>query len=459
MISFAEYKFEMTKYKLLYHLQKGDTCALLGFPGTGKTTMTAQIIAELTMDKKEVIITGSTAASPHPIREMLAQKGIMKTVQTIHSLLCFDSMINKLIDSGKLEKVEKKAMKMCRQPWSSAIKSTLQGADFLVIEEISMMTGNFLHAVDLCLRAMRKQPNKKFGGMTLLLVGDFRQLPPVSEIGPRLFQHRLWPTWVDKTFNLEFVLRQKGDTGLKELIFAMSQNQLTEYESELLQNRVIEDGRHKIFCSDFMPEALRVFDTNQHVNEYNQKVAQERINKGCSYRQLYSYLKRQKGKEHEREEDAVFKGAKIVITANIDVEGCIVNGTVGTVLAFQKGKKNEQQKCLCFGYCILIQTESDKTIEVGCHPIKGDNGTLHHIPVRLFYATTVHKLQGQTIHRPLFYMPTMQKKPCISLYIVCTRVTSLTLLHFACLPTDLSQIVDPAVVSCKYMNVGQFKEN
>lgn len=451
MLSFAQHQFVMTRHQLLYHLGNGETCALLGFPGTGKTTLTALVIEDLLRDGKEVLITGSTAASPQPIRDILAQRGIHKSVQTIHSLLHFDPQMTKLAEEEKFEKFERKMRALLSGDWSS-----LRKADILVVEEVSMLTGSFVRAMDICTRILRRRPTEKFGGLVLLLVGDFRQLPPVSASEARLFLHKFWNKWVDKTFSLEFIMRQQPDCPLSNIIQAMSQNSLTPRMSDLLQSRVVPEGRQKIFCPEFLPDALRVFDTNEYVFQYNSKVANNARESDIPCKQLSSTYR--SGNAHHKEtwdnpnisfSPLLFQGAKVVVTANMDVEAGLVNGTTGTIVGFTDAQEDfiNQYGCSCFGFHVLVQTETDKIFEIGCRTLPKRQGTQHYIPLRLFYATTVHKLQGMTVERPLFYMGTLQKKILTSLYIVCTRVVKMDLLHFASLPGDLSLTVDPKVVT------------
>ena len=451
MLSFAQHQFTMTRHQLFYHLANGDNCALLGFPGTGKTTLTAHVIEDLLRDGKEVLITGSTAASPQPIGDILCSRGICKSVQTIHSLLHFDPHLSKMAEEEKFEKIEKKARALSMEDYTS-----LRMADILVVEEISMLTGSFMRAMDVCIRIIRKRPTERFGGLVLLLVGDFRQLPPVAASEAKLFHHKCWNKWVDKTFSLEFIMRQRPDCPLSDIVQAMSQNSLTPGLADLLRSRIVPEGRQKIFCPEFLPDALRVFDTNNHVFRYNSKVAHQASLSGIPCKQLSSRYQSGNAGNRETVEKSdisfsplLFQGAKVVVTANIDVGLGLVNGTNGTVVGFTSAREDpiNQHGCCCFGFHVVVETEANKTFEIGCHPLAKRQGKQHYIPLRLFYATTVHKLQGQTVKRPLFYMGTLSKKILTPLYIVCTRVVSLDLLNFASLPGSLSPTVDPQVVS------------
>ena len=436
----------------MYHLKRGDNCALLGCPGTGKTTTAAGVVEQLIEEGHKVLVTGTTGAAVQPIGDALTKAGTPVEIQTIHSLLHFHPKTSTWIEEGRFEKVEKWAAAQLAVDWSR-----LREAEILLVEEVSMMTGNFLKAVDICTRVHRRKPSKKFGGLVLLLVGDFRQLPPVSRTRGRLFEHRSWKESVDHIFNLEVVVRQCEDPRLGEIVLAMSHNCLTSDQKTLLQTRVVPEGGRLIFCPDFLSDALRVFDINDHVNEYNRRVAHHAVQSGVEHRQLSGRLEGLKGgKKSSNKVEAsffpvLFQGAKAVLTSNVDVDGGLANGTPCTIVGFcdvenEGGCLDKKKGCPCFGFRVTIRTERNETFEIGCHPRIGDGSRFHHVPLRLWYACTVHKLQGRTLNGPLFYMGRPTKENHTALYVVCTRATRLDHLNFASLPEDLSHLVEPRVV-------------
>ena len=450
MSSYAEHRLCVEKHKLLYHLQKGHTCALLGCPGTGKTTLAAQVVSCLKEDGLRVAVAGSTGAAVQPIGDKLRPQGLDVKVQTVHSLLHFDPPTTRWVEAGMFEKVQKKAST------TAADGSPLRRADVLVIEEISMLTGNFLRAVDVCTRVLRKRPGVKFGGLALLLVGDFRQLPPVCQAKGLLFQHPLWNKWVDVISNLDAILRQEGDSPLKDIVLSMSHNRLTPDQIALLHTRVVPQGETLIFSPDYLPQAMRVFDLNGDVNEYNRRVAEKARQSSTQHKRLSGrWRSSEEPCEKPRTETlfspVVFLGAKVVLTSNVDVGSGLANGTMGTVTGFPRGTGDgssaRKTGCSCFGFRVSVETDGKETVEIGCHPLHMHGQRYHHIPLRLAHACTVHKLQGLTSNGPLFYMSSRKTGGRVpALYVVCSRATRLDLLHFAHLPSNISRAVDPAVV-------------
>jgi hypothetical protein len=81
----------------------------------------------------------------------------------------------------------------------------------LVIDEVSMLDGDFLDLIDLAARRARGD-DRPFGGVQLVLCGDFHQLPPVGPRGaPRrfAFEAAAWRALAPETVELTTVFRQR----------------------------------------------------------------------------------------------------------------------------------------------------------------------------------------------------------------------------------------------------------
>lgn len=119
-----------------------------GRAGTGKTTLVRRLIKESGLNQAVIAPTGIAALSAGG--------------QTIHSFFGLPpQMINldEIFPKHKLESI-------CRR------------LDFLIIDEISMVRADLMDAIDKTLRVNRFD-ERPFGGLSLVLVGDFLQLPPI----------------------------------------------------------------------------------------------------------------------------------------------------------------------------------------------------------------------------------------------------------------------------------------
>ena len=71
----------------------------------------------------------------------------------------------------------------CNVPPTSEHADLLRGIDLIIVDEASMIPTHALHAMDRCLRDIM-QSDRPFGGKTILLGGDFRQVLPVVPRAP-----------------------------------------------------------------------------------------------------------------------------------------------------------------------------------------------------------------------------------------------------------------------------------
>ncbi|CAK9024395.1 unnamed protein product [Durusdinium trenchii] len=81
------------------------------------------------------------------------------------------------------------------------------GTTLLVIDEVSMISARLLDILDLCGRAARGTVQRPFGGLQVLLCGDFHQLPPVSRKEGWAFQAKVWAEAISISLELTEVLR------------------------------------------------------------------------------------------------------------------------------------------------------------------------------------------------------------------------------------------------------------
>ena len=130
--------------------QKKPVTLIHGRAGTGKTTLIRQVIKETKLNHVVVAPTGVAALNAGG--------------QTIHS---FFGLPPRMINLDEITPRNK-------------LRTILRRLDFIVIDEISMVRADLMDAIDRTLRVNRgrKEP---FGGVPMLLVGDFLQLPPIVE--------------------------------------------------------------------------------------------------------------------------------------------------------------------------------------------------------------------------------------------------------------------------------------
>lgn len=116
----------------------------------------------------------------------------------------------------------------------------------LVIDEISMLSGDFFDKLEFVARRVRKS-DLPFGGVQLLLCGDFLQLPPVEKDSTKsytyAFESGSWETCVNICIQLKKVFRQIGDDTFVNLLNEIRVGNLTQNALQLLQKSCVYETK------------------------------------------------------------------------------------------------------------------------------------------------------------------------------------------------------------------------
>lgn len=273
-----------------------------------------------------------------------------------------------------------------------------RGTNVLIIDEVSMLSRDLLSMVDVVLREVR-QRDFPFGGMQVVLVGDFFQLPPVvrrssseGDMGyddapraPFAFTSIAWDALNPIVCYLHEQHRQSDDL-FSKVLGALRKGDVEEAVHDILGARAAEP-------ENIPADTPRLYSHNANVDSLNDS----RLTKLSGKQHTFQMLSR--GPAHLVEnlkrgclspETLVLKpGAKVMFTKN-DPAGAYVNGTLGVVDSFTSG-----------GVPVVL-TSAGKRIEVEPTEWKMDDGgktlaRISQLPLRLAWAITVHKSQGMTL--------------------------------------------------------------
>ncbi|XP_028394514.1 ATP-dependent DNA helicase PIF1-like [Dendronephthya gigantea] len=152
----------------------------------------------------------------------------------------------------------------------------LEGKRFLIINEMSMIGHKMLSWLDNRLRAGTGKEDVPFGGMSIILMGDFGQLPAVGDRPMYIagngsvisdHGHSMYLTF-DYVVILEQVMRQIGEdpevVAFRALLMRMRDGQVTEMDWRLL----IQHSRPNVSMDQFS-DAIRLYFDKKSVAEYN----------------------------------------------------------------------------------------------------------------------------------------------------------------------------------------------
>ena len=194
----------------------GDNIFLTGPGGTGKSYFIGAIVKAFTGRDKRVAVTAMTGCAA-----VLLSESANVRARTIHSWAG--------IGLGR-ETVQELTYKINR---NGRAKKNWMTTDLLIIDEISMMTPSLLEKLNEIGKKVRRNATKPFGGIQLLFVGDFFQLPPVISKEEQqqqkpvfAFQSDEWVECVPHTVELRQIIRQK-DPIFQDLLMASRYGRLT----------------------------------------------------------------------------------------------------------------------------------------------------------------------------------------------------------------------------------------
>lgn len=336
-----------------------------------------------------------------------------------------------------------------------ALQAHFQACRFLIIDEKSMIDLKMLSLIDTRLRTIYPQnADQLFGGLNILLCGDFYQLPPVT--GQPLYSLR--PQHVDaikgsclyqafdQTVRLYEVMRQQGedDTSVRfrAALGELRSATLSPASWELLCTRTANQLSPDEV--DGFNDALRLYYTTAEVRETNfarLAATDQPVKKlTAEHRGRNASAASEEEADNLSTEIFVCLGARVMLTTNLWTEIGLVNGSMGVVtdVSWNNGRLTDQLPSV-----ILIRFDSYAgpsfpSCPIGIVPVfpqtrqfdyKSVRCSRTQFPLRLGYAITVHKSQGLTLSRAV--MNLNQREHCLGLsYVAVSRVKALTGLLF-----------------------------
>lgn len=271
--------------------------------------------------------------------------------------------------------------------------------DVLIIDEISMLDPALFDKLEQLARTIRKN-DEVFGGIQLILSGDFFQLPVVqSEFF--CFDATCWNECVPREHIIQLDINfRQDDNEFQRILNEIRRGDVSDETMEILRTR--EDA---ILENSYGIIATKIFALNRDVDEYNEKAINELCFKNpdlefFQYDLTYDIIKKSmKNFDFEEKlrkncnvpmELQLCVGVQVMLLYNLDLENGLCNGSRGVVIGF-----DAELPVVKFlnGKTVLINYNT-WTIEENCgEPIL----MYSQIPLRISYAITAHRSQGLSI--------------------------------------------------------------
>ena len=402
----------MTQQDALAILKSGVNVFLTGEPGAGKSHTIREFVMYLRSCGIEPAITASTGIAATHIGGM-----------TIHSWSGIG--IAKSLNKNELNNIAGK----------SNVAKRVKNTHTLIIDEISMLNGATLGLVDAVCKRIRENM-QPFGGMQVVFVGDFFQLPPIARYDepPAQFAF-LSDAWRAANPTVCYLSEQhrQEDAAFLGVLSALRQNVLDEDHVALLKERQgIAVPREEI--TTLFPHNADVDKIN---NAHLAKLPNETHTFTMTHHGSASLIEQLQRGCLSPEKLTLKVGARVMFTKNHFEEG-FVNGTTGEVVGFSRETKMP-----------IIQIRSGRKIEattdtwaidVDGHAL----ASIHQLPLRLAWAMTVHKSQGMSLDAA--YIDLAQAFAFGQGYVALSRVRTLSGLYLGGLNARALD-VDPNVLS------------
>lgn len=359
----------MNQSTALNILKAGKNVFLTGSAGAGKTYTLNQYIQYLKLRKVPVAVTASTGIAATHMNGM-----------TIHTWAGIG--IKDQLNSNDLKSLKERKY----------LRDHIEKTKVLIIDEVSMLHARQLNLVNQVLKYF-KETDEAFGGIQVIVAGDFFQLPPVGkpdETNRDKFAF-MSEAWLEANFNICYLTEQhrQQDNDLNIILNELRAGQVSARSTELLKKT-----REQALEADI----TRLFTHNMDVDGINQqhldsipakaKIFTAEVNGNDK---LVMTLK---SAVRAPEELVLKKDAKVMFVKN-NFDNGYINGTLGVISDFVKDED--------YGWLpeVTLRDGSTLIVEPETWAVENESGkpiaSFKQIPLRLAWAITVHKSQGMTL--------------------------------------------------------------
>ncbi|CAD6226275.1 GSCOCG00011863001-RA-CDS, partial [Cotesia congregata] len=301
------------------------------------------------------------------------------------------------------------------------------------------------------------QTSKPFGGISVVVFGDFNQLSPVGDryifqshtkdLYGDIIGNPLWNLFT--SFQLTEIMRQKDDLKFAEALNNLVNGTLSKNDLNLFESRIVKN------VEKIPRNAIHLFRTNDEVDNFNNTLINKDVKKkiivaidkvtGKSVKsideKLLSLCKNLETKNAQGLPSylSLSIGIKYMLTINIDVEDGLVNGAVGILKGYEMNHKEEI-------FRLWIDFSDDQIGKKRRKEIYNKNGHQNwtaidkamrnikptkkivtiireQFPIVPAEAITIHKSQGGTYNNVVIHLAKGMKKN--ELYVAFSRCTKL----------------------------------
>lgn len=382
-------------------LSSGHNVLLTGAAGSGKTYLLNKYISSLKERGIAVAVTASTGIAATHLGG-----------RTIHSWSGIG--IKDTLSRQDLQSLSKK----------SYLKKQFENTEVLIIDEISMLSANHLDMINEVCQTMKKN-QLPFGGLQIVLSGDFFQLSPIGRNSNEIKfvnNAKIWPEMDIRVCYLNGQYRQR-DKKLSSLLEDLRLNKLDKNGLELLMSRQIKKNENL-----YSAKVTKLYTHNIDIDRINQLELDKIDSEEITY-QMTAYGEENLIKALEKnclapKRLVLKKGALVMFVKNkfLNDEVIYVNGSIGLVVGFNANSYPRVR--LHNGNIIDVTPDSWQISDNDEEEILAK---INQLPLRLAWAITIHKSQGMTLDEAVIDLS--QSFSYGMGYVALSRLKSLKGLH------------------------------
>jgi ATP-dependent DNA helicase PIF1 len=342
-------------------LQSGENVFVTGGAGSGKSYLIRAFMNEL--NPKAMPILASTGAA-----------AVLLGGRTFHSFFGLGIM-----EGGAKET-------LLRAQNDQRLMKRLREVEGIIIDEISMVPSTAFEVAEELSRFARES-SLPWGGMRVIVVGDFSQLPPVTRHGNKrewAFQSEVWERSGFQVVELSQNQRTY-DSQFLAVLADVREGKVTELVKTYLDAKVREH--------DEEDECTRLFPRRDQSEIFNNKKLNQIPHPDVKIPSIYlgeeRFVEALKKNSPIPGELVLRVGCRVLFLMN-DPQKRWVNGTKGTVVEITPDKVTVEK-----------DTFRHVTVEKSQFSLQNAEGktmaSVINFPLTLAYATTIHRSQGATL--------------------------------------------------------------
>lgn len=380
-------------------LKSGRNVFLTGQAGSGKTFVINKYIQRLRSCGVQVAITASTGIAATHIGGV-----------TIHSRSGIG--IKDILSDYDMELIQQ----------NERLHKNINKAKVLIIDEVSMLSANTIDSVDRVVQMLRRD-GRPFGGLQVIFVGDFFQLPPVMALNPDgsesskrfAFASKAWKD-LDLVMCYLHTQHRQSEWDFSAILNTLRKGDMQAAWLAILKTRLGQPVSH--------PNPVKLYTHNIDVDRINTQKLEELDTDLKVYMAI--------GSGDKNLVAAITKSMLAPSTLSLKIWAQVIfvknnpqkqyfNGTTGEVVWFSQGDGYPMVKV--HDDLVIKAEPENRSIENASQII----ANVKQVPLKLAWAITVHKSQGMTLDAAEMDLSRVFEPG--QAYVALSRIKSLDGLH------------------------------